>query len=116
MTTEKNEILKFSQYMKFDKTPYIIYVELQSLIQKIDGCKNSSATKISEHILCGYSMSAIWGFDHIENKHISYHGKDCMRKFYNSLREHLKKLILKRKKILPLTKEELKSNQYAKEC
>ena len=25
--------------------------------------------KIGEHIPCGYLMSTIWGFDHIENKH-----------------------------------------------
>ena len=41
-----------------------------------------SATKIGEHIPCWYSMSTIWGFDHIENKH----KKDCMKKFCESLR------------------------------
>ena len=54
--------------------PHIIYADLESLIRKIDGCENnpkySSRTKIGQHIPCGYSMSTIWGFDHIENKHI----------------------------------------------
>ena len=31
-----------------------------------------STTKIGEHIPCGYSMSTIWAFDHIENKHTLY--------------------------------------------
>ena len=43
--------------------PYIIYADLESLNKKIDGCannpENSSATKIVEHIPCGYSMSTI---------------------------------------------------------
>ena len=43
--------------------PYIIYADLESLSKKIDGCannpENSSATKIVEHIPCGYSMSTI---------------------------------------------------------
>ena len=51
----------------------------------MDGCANnpekSSTTKISEHISRGYSMSVIWRFDHIEDKHTLYHGKDCMKKF-----------------------------------
>ena len=38
-------------------------------------------------------MSTIWGFDHIENKHTLYRGK----------------IVLEKKKVLPLTKEELKS-------
>ena len=47
------------------------------MIRKIDGCankpENSPATKIAEHILCGYS---VWTFDHIESKHTLYCGKD----------------------------------------
>ena len=30
----------------------------------------------------------IWGFDHIEDKHTLYRGKDCMKKFCESLRKH----------------------------
>ena len=30
-------------------------------------------------------MSTIWEFDHIENKHSFYHGKDCMKKVCESL-------------------------------
>ena len=32
--------------------------------------------KIGEHTSCGYSMSKIWGFDHIENKCTLYHAND----------------------------------------
>ena len=32
MPTEKNKILKFNQYMKLDKIPYIIYADLESLM------------------------------------------------------------------------------------
>ena len=46
--------------------------------------------KIGDHIPCRYSMSAIWGFDQIENKHTLYCEKDCMKKFCQSLREHAK--------------------------
>ena len=53
--------------------PYIIYVDIESLIKKFDGFansqENSSTTKIGEHIPCEYSMSTIWAFNNIENKH-----------------------------------------------
>ena len=62
-------------------------------------------------------MSTIWAFDHIENKHTLYHGKDCMEKFCEYLREHTKNIIdFEKKKMLLLTKEELKSHQDAKVC
>ena len=62
-------------------------------------------------------MSTIWAFDHIEKNHTLYFEKDCMKTFCESLREHTKNRIdFEKKKILPLTKEELKSHQDAKVC
>ena len=46
-------------------------------------------------------MSTILGFDHMENKHTLSLGKNCIKKFCTSLREHAKKntqLILKIKR------------------
>ena len=37
MPSQKDNILRFNQYMKSDKMPYIIYADLESLIKKIDG-------------------------------------------------------------------------------
>ena len=73
MPSEDNEILRFNQYQKSDKAPFIIYADFQCVIEKIDGCKNnsenSSTTKISEHIPSGFSMSKISSFRSMENKH-----------------------------------------------
>ena len=60
-------------------------------------------------------MSRIWEFDHIEDN--LYRGKDCMNNFCSSLREYAKNIIdFEKRKMLPLTKEELKSHQDAKVC
>ena len=42
-------------------------------------------------------MSTIWSFKSIENNHERCRGKNYMKKFCESLREHTKKIILKRK-------------------
>ena len=97
MPKEKDNKSKFNQYMKSDKIPYIVYANTESLIKKIDGYANnaesSSTTKTGEHIPCGYSMSTIWAFDNIENKHTLYCREDCMKKSCTSLRQHAKKII-----------------------
>ena len=76
MPSEDTKILEFNQYQKSDKASSIIYVELECIIEKINGCKNnsenSSATKVSEHIPSGFSMSTISSFRSIENKHVIY--------------------------------------------
>ena len=73
MTSKDTEILEFNQYQKSHKAPFIIYANLEYLIEKIDECKNnlqtSSTTKVSEHIPSGFSMSIISSFKSIENKY-----------------------------------------------
>ena len=63
--------------------------------------------KVSEHIPSGFSMSTKSSFKDIENKHNAYRGKDCIKKFYESLRELAIKIInLKIKKMKLLTNEQ----------
>ena len=74
MSSKKDNILEFNQYMKSDKMPYLIYTDMEPLIKKIDGCINNPETsltvKIGQHFPCRYSMPIIWTLVHIENKHI----------------------------------------------
>ena len=54
MPSKDTKILEFNQYQKSDKAPFIIYTDLEGIIENTDGCKNSpensSTTKVSEHI------------------------------------------------------------------
>ena len=51
MPSEDTKILEFNQYQKSDKAPFIIYADLECVIEEIDACKynheNSSASKVS---------------------------------------------------------------------
>ena len=102
MPFEDTKILKFNQYQKSDKTPFIVYANLESIIERIDRCKSnsekSSTTKVRKHIPSGFSMSAISSFRSIENNHHVYRGKDCMQKFFESLIECAVKVIYLKKK------------------
>ena len=61
--------------------------------KKIDDCANNaekySTAKFREYKPCVHSISTIWVFDHIENKHTLYCGKYCLKKVCSSLKEHL---------------------------
>ena len=62
-----------NQHQKSDNAPFIIYADLESLIEKTDRCKNnpknSSLAKASDHIPSGFSVSATLPFKSIENEH-----------------------------------------------
>ena len=118
MRSEGTEILEINQYCKFDKTPFVSYADLDTLIEKIDVCKNNpeklSTIKVSKHIPSGFPMSTLSSFKSIENKHDVYRGKDCMKKFCKSLREHALKIInFEKKKWKLLTKKQQKSYENA---
>ena len=80
MPSKGTKILQFNQYPKSDKAPFIIYADLECIIEKIDGCKNnpetSSTSKVSEDIPSGFSISTVSSFKSIENKHDIYRGKE----------------------------------------
>ena len=70
MHSEDTKIIEFNQYDKSDKAPFIIYADLECLIEKIDGCKNNPdnlfTTKVGQHIPSGFSMSTISLFKNLE--------------------------------------------------
>ena len=94
--------LEFNQCQKSDKAAFIIYTALECLIEKIDGCKNdpenSSTAEVGKHFPSGFSMSPKPLFKTIENKHDVSRGKDIMKKFFESLREHEMEIISFKKK------------------
>ena len=90
-------------------------------MEKIGVCKNnletSSTTKVNEHIPSGFSMYVISSFKDIENKPDVSRGKDGMKKFCESLREHAMKIInFKNKRMKLLKNEKQESYENAKIC
>ena len=101
MPCEDTKILEFNEYQKSGKAPFIIYVDLECLIEKVDGCKynpeNSSKTKVGQHIPLGFSMSVIPSYEN-RKEHDICRGKYCMKKVCESLRENAMEIINFKKK------------------
>ena len=107
MPTKDNNIIKYNHGAKSMKVPFIIYADLECLLEKMSTCINnrneSSTTKINKHTPSGYSIFTSCSFD----ESFYYRGKDCMKKFCKHLKEHATRIInYEKKKIILLTKEE----------
>ena len=85
MPTKNNNIIKYNHGEKSIKLPFVIYADLESLLEKMSTCINnpneSSTTKINKHTPSGYSIFTHCSFDEPKNKLNYYRGKDCMKKF-----------------------------------
>ena len=102
MPTKDNNIIKYNQREKSIKLPFVVYANLECLLEKVNTCQNnpneSSTTEINKHVPSGYSLFTHCSFDKTKNKLDYYRGKDCMKKFCKDLREQATKIINYEKK------------------
>ena len=111
MPIKGNNTIKYNHGEKSIKIPFIIYADLECLLEKMSACQNdpnkSSTTKINKHTPSGYSIFTNCSFDESKNKISYYRGDDCMKKFCKDLREYSTKIInYEKKKMISLTTEE----------
>ena len=121
MPNKNNNIIKYNHGKKSMKLPFVIYADLECLLEKMSTCINnlneSSTTKINKQTPSGYSIFTHCSFDTSKNKLNYYRGKDCMKKFSKDLREHASKIInYGKKKMIPLTTEEKTYHNKQKIC
>ena len=97
MPKEDKKILKYNHGEKSLKVPFIIYADLESLLEKMNTCNNnpkkSSTTKINKHTASDYSLFTRCPFDTAKNKLDYYRSKNCMKNVCLDLKEHSTKII-----------------------
>ena len=75
----KNNIIKYNHGEKSMKLPFVIYADLQCLLEKMSTCINnpneSSTTKINKHVPLGYSIFTHCSFDESKNNLIIIEAK-----------------------------------------
>ena len=121
MPEEYNKILKYNEGEKSMKSPFVIYADLECLLEKMNTCHNnpgkSSTTKINKHTSSRYSLFTHCSFDTTKNKLDYYRGKNCMKSFCLDLREHATKIInCEKKEMIPLKRKEEKKHNKQEVC
>ena len=85
MPTKNNNTIKYNHGEKFIKLPFVVYADLECLLEKMSTCYNNpeepSTTKVNKHTPSGYSIFTHCSFDKSKSKLNYYRGEDCMTKF-----------------------------------
>ena len=115
MPEKDNKILKYNHGEKSMRAPFVIYADLECLLEKLSTCHNdpgkSSTTKVNKHTPSGYSLFTCCSFDTTKNMLDYYRGEDCMKKFCEALKDRATKIIIyEKKEMIPLTKKEEKKH------
>ena len=100
------------------KVLFIIYADLESLLEKMNTCHNnpekSSTTKINKHTPSGYLLFTHCSFDRTKNKLDYYSGKSCMKNF--CLERTCNKNNYEKKEMILLTKKGEKKHNKQEVC
>ena len=78
---EDNKILKYNHGENSLKAPFIIYEDLERLLEKMHSCQNNLEKSYTLFLWC------------IKNKLDGYRGKDIMERFFKGLRRHAMKVV-----------------------
>ena len=81
----KNLIVQYSDGQFQFKVPFIMYADLESILESIQGPGNdpriSSTRGFNNHILSGWCVRSEFAYRKVENPLKLYRGKDCVKKF-----------------------------------
>ena len=121
MLQKDNKILKYNHGEKSMKVPLINYAEVESLLEKMNTCRNnpekSSTIKVNKHTPSGYTLFTYCSFDTTKNKLDYYRGKSFMKNVFLDLREHATKIInYEKEEMIQLTEEEKNWHNMQKVC
>ena len=103
------------------KVSFIIYADLESLLEKMDVCHNnpekSPTAKINKHTPSGYSLFTHFSIDATKNKLDYYGGENCMKNFCLDSKEHATKIVnFEKNEMIPLTRKKEKKHDKQKVC
>ena len=118
MADEDNKILKYNHGETSMRVPFIIYAELECLLEKMHSCQNKLEKSYTQKKTpSGYSLFTNCSFGVAKNKVDCYRGKDCMEKFCKDFRELAMRVVkYEKKEMVPLTDEEIKSYEKQNVC
>ena len=118
MPNEENKILEYKENQKSKKAQFVIYSDLESLLEKTnddDNNENKQTTIVNNQTPSGYSVYTQCSFDDNKNKLYYYRGEDYIEKFTDHLKEHATSILdCKQKSLIKLTKEEYENHRNKK--
>ena len=96
--TEDKNILKYNHGERSLKIANVIYLDLESLLTKIqpqqnNNPKESYTERNTIHKACNYSLNLVRSYDSNKNMHSFHSGKDCTKKLCKDIKDMAMKII-----------------------
>ena len=97
----EGEITKFKSFRETIKIPFVIYADLEALLEKLTVLENSedNTEKLQKHVACSYGYKVVCCYDERLSKPFKmYRGLDSVSKFFSDIFEEEQEILDKLRK------------------
>ena len=118
---EEGSVVKFKNYQNINRHPFIIHVDFECIVEKIEGCDGnpgkSYTNKIQKHKPISYTYSVVSFNESVRKSSVEkYTGEDCMEEFVINIEKECHELYHIPQAISILTREDKINFNYANHC
>jgi len=92
----EGEITKFKSFRETIKIPFVIYADLEALLEKLTVLENSedNTEKLQKHVACSYGYKVVCCYDERLSKPFKmYRGLDSVSKFFSDIFEEEQEIL-----------------------
>ena len=118
----KDDILEFTNFRKQLRLPFVIYADMETVVEKIDTCmpnpEKSSTTHESHFEPCGYAYKVVCCNEKYTKPPVVYRGKNAVKHLLENLldeEEYIKDILADNEPLI-MNDESEKEYRQAKEC
>ena len=89
----EGEVIKFKSFRETVKIPFVIYADLESILQKLavtqkEEMEQEQTEKLQKHVACSYGYKVVCCYDEKLSKPFKmYRGMDSVNKFFTDIFE-----------------------------
>ena len=118
----RKPIVEYSDGQYQFKVPFMMYVDLESILEPIQGASNnpnvSSTRGVNVHTPSGWCVHSHFSYGKVTNPLTQYRGQDCVNEFCAHIISEAKRLYdsFPERPMKPLTKSQLKEYKRATKC
>ena len=122
----EGEVIKFKSFRETVKIPFVIYADLESILQKLTVTQKQEmdkeqTEKLQKHVACSYGYKVVCCYDEKLSKPFKmYRGFDSVHKFFTDIFEEEKEILEKLKEYqktpMNLSNEEKIHHKKATTC
>lgn len=87
LPTEEDKFLKFKNFSRKMKVPFVIYADFESILMPIDKKNDINTYNTHKHVPCSFAYYIHCEYDEKLSKFVMYRGEDCVKKFVEFIYE-----------------------------